>query len=322
MSYDAKVYKVFIASPDDVKEEREIVRSVLMRWNAINAETKHIILLPVGWETHSSPVTGITAQEYINDEVLADCDILIGIFWSKVGSPTKNAESGTIEEINRHVSERKLAMLYFSTKDVPYNADLKQIEKVRELKQRYKKDSLYGEFSDCNDLEKKLYNHIELKINEGKFRPTFDSDICAQIKVKKSRPTFDSDILAQINDDYELATEIEKHFPLVSKNLLKIIIDENKSDIVWDAIVNKLAYSSADLRDTLIWLAKRGAFKHKVFIDGYKALAKTNQADFGNFMHALYSINRYEFYDIYNKGFLEDSPFTRRMLELIKEREL
>ena len=196
-------------------------------------------------------------------------------------------------------------MLYFSTKDVPYNADLKQIEKVRELKQRYKKDSLYGEFSDCNDLEKKLYNHIELKINEGKFRPTFDSDI-----------------LAQINDDYELATEIEKHFPLVSKNLLKIIIDENKSDIVWDAIVNKLAYSSADLRDTLIWLAKRGAFKHKVFIDGYKALAKTNQADFGNFMHALYSINRYEFYDIYNKGFLEDSPFTRRMLELIKEREL
>lgn len=305
MSYDAKVYKVFIASPDDVKEEREIVRSVLMRWNAINAETKHIILLPVGWETHSSPVTGITAQEYINDEVLADCDILIGIFWSKVGSPTKNAESGTIEEINRHVSERKLAMLYFSTKDVPYNADLKQIEKVRELKQRYKKDSLYGEFSDCNDLEKKLYNHIELKINEGKFRPTFDSDI-----------------LAQINDDYELATEIEKHFPLVSKNLLKIIIDENKSDIVWDAIVNKLAYSSADLRDTLIWLAKRGSFKHKVFIDGYKALAKTNQADFGNFMHALYSINRYEFYDIYNKGFLEDSPFTRRMLELIKEREL
>lgn len=305
MSYDAKVYKVFIASPDDVKEEREIVRSVLMRWNAINAETKHIILLPVGWETHSSPVTGITAQEYINDEVLADCDILIGIFWSKVGSPTKNAESGTIEEINRHVSERKLAMLYFSTKDVPYNADLKQIEKVRELKQRYKKDSLYGEFSDYNDLEKKLYNHIELKINEGKFRPTFDSDI-----------------LAQINDDYELATEIEKHFPLVSKNLLKIIIDENKSDIVWDAIVNKLAYSSADLRDTLIWLAKRGAFKHKVFIDGYKALAKNNQADFGNFMHALYSINRYEFYDIYNKGFLEDSPFTRRMLELIKEREL
>lgn len=305
MSYDAKVYKVFIASPDDVKEEREIVRSVLMRWNAINAETKHIILLPVGWETHSSPVTGITAQDYINDEVLADCDILIGIFWSKVGSPTKNAESGTIEEINRHVSERKLAMLYFSTKDVPYNADLKQIEKVRELKQRYKKDSLYGEFSDYNDLEKKLYNHIELKINEGKFRPTFDSDI-----------------LAQINDDYELATEIEKHFPLVSKNLLKIIIDENKSDIVWDAIVNKLAYSSADLRDTLIWLAKRGAFKHKVFIDGYKALAKTNQADFGNFMHALYSINRYEFYDIYNKGFLEDSPFTRRILELIKEREL
>lgn len=55
MSYNAKIYKVFIASPDDVEREREIVRSVLMKWNAINAESKHIVLLPVGWETHAAP---------------------------------------------------------------------------------------------------------------------------------------------------------------------------------------------------------------------------------------------------------------------------
>lgn len=305
MSYDAKVYKVFIASPDDVKAEREVVRSVLMRWNAINAENKKKVLLPVDWENHSSPITGMSAQEYINTHVLANCDILIGIFWSKIGSPAPNAESGTIDEINRHVSERKLAMLYFSTKDVPYNADFSQIEKVRELKEKYKKDSLYGEFSDCNELEKKLYNHIELKVNEGKFRPNFDSDILTQIK-----------------DDHKLAEEIDNHFPLVSRNLLTNIIDEDRTDIVWDAIVNKLSKSPADLREVLIWMAKRGAFRHRVFQGGYKMLAKVNQEDFGNFMHALYSINRYEFYDIYNMGLLEDSPFTRRLMELIRKREL
>ncbi len=63
MSYNAKVYKVSIASPDDVQREREVVRSVLMRWNAINAESKKIILLPIGWETHAEPEMGITAQE-------------------------------------------------------------------------------------------------------------------------------------------------------------------------------------------------------------------------------------------------------------------
>lgn len=46
MSYNAKVYKVFIASPDDVQKEREIVRSVIMRWNAINAESKKLYYYP------------------------------------------------------------------------------------------------------------------------------------------------------------------------------------------------------------------------------------------------------------------------------------
>lgn len=304
MSYNAKIYKVFIASPDDVKKEREVVRSVLMKWNAINAEAKHIVLLPVGWDTHAAPEMGRTAQEYINEEVLDKCDILIGIFWTKLGSPTKIAKSGTVEEIQRHVSERKLAMLYFSTREIPNNADLKQLKRLRDFKDEIKSKSLYGEFSDERDLESKLYNHLELKISEGKFRPTWDSDILAKIK-----------------DDEELAIQINNHFPLVSRNLLKNIVDENKSDIVWEAIIKKLIKSPADFRESLIFMAKRGAFRHKVYEDGYKALAKCSQSDFGNFMSELYSINKYEFYYIYNQGLLEDSPFTCKLLELIKKEE-
>lgn len=80
MSYNAKVYKVFIASPDDVQKEREVVRSVIMRWNAINAESKKIVLLPVGWETHAAPETGKTAQDYINEEVLTNVIFLLVFF--------------------------------------------------------------------------------------------------------------------------------------------------------------------------------------------------------------------------------------------------
>ena len=156
MSYNAKVYKVFIASPDDVQKEREVVRSVIMRWNAINAESKKIVLLPVGWETHAAPETGKTAQDYINEEVLDKCDILIGIFWTKLGSPTKIAKSGTVEEIQRHLSERKLAMLYFSKQEIPSDVNLDQLKMVREFKNEIKDKSLYGEFSDERDLENKL----------------------------------------------------------------------------------------------------------------------------------------------------------------------
>lgn len=305
MSYNAKIYKVFIASPDDVQNEREVVRSVIMKWNAINAESKHIVLLPIGWETHAAPETGKTAQDYINEEVLDKSDILIGIFWTKLGTPTKKAKSGTVEEIYRHIGERKLAMLYFSTKEIPNNADLRQVRMVRNFKKEIKNKSLYGEFSDEHDLESKLYNHLEIKITEGKFRSTWDSDI-----------------LAKIDDDNELVVQINNHFPLVSKNLLQNIVDEERSDQVWIAIVQKLSKSPADLRESLIFMAKRGAFRHKVYEAGCPVLAKCSQPDFGNFMNALYSLNKYEFDYLLNQGLLEDSPFKRKLLELIKKDQI
>lgn len=304
MSYKAKVYKVFIASPSDVTNEREIVRLVLFKWNVLNSETLQTVLLPIGWDTHSAPETGRSAQEYINEEILDKCDILIGVFWTKVGSPTKNHISGSVEEIHRHLSKRKLAMLYFSKKPIPSDADLEQIQKVRSLKEQYKNDSLYGEYSNESDLESKLYDHIQIKIKEGKFKPTFDSDI-----------------LSRIDDDNRLAEEIRDYFPTVSMNLLKLIVDEKRSNLVWDSIVEQLTKSPVELRESLVFLAYKGAFKHRVFQKGYIALAKCSQSDFGLFIQSLYSINKYEFYDIYNQGLLEDSPFAKKLVELIRKQE-
>lgn len=302
MSYDAKIYKVFIASPSDVAKERDVVCSVIARWNAINAENHGVILLPVGWDTHSAPESGRTAQDYINEEILDRCDILIGIFWSRIGSPTKHFNSGTEEEIARHIGSRKLAMLYFSKKDYPSDVDTEQLNKVREFKKRYQNESLYREFLDANDLYNKLYDHIQIKVNEGKFRSTRDSDLLAKIK-----------------DDDELAKQIERYIPFVSKNLLEVIVDENRSDPVWEALVSKLVKSPVYLCESLLFLARRGAFKHKVYTLGYPLLAKCSQHDFGTFIHALHSINKYEFFDIYNQGLLEDSDLARRLPGLISK---
>ena len=118
-----------------------------------------------------------------------------------------------------------------------------------------------------------------------------------------------------------MVDEIKKYFPLVSKNLLLNIMDEDRKDTVWETIIAKLSKSPADLRDALIEMAKRGAIKHKAYILGYNALAKENQADFGNFMNALYSINKYEFIYILKQNLLEDTPFARRLLELIEQKD-
>jgi hypothetical protein len=50
MSYTALVVKVMIASPSDVPRERQLVRDVIHEWNAVHAEDRKVVLMPVGWE--------------------------------------------------------------------------------------------------------------------------------------------------------------------------------------------------------------------------------------------------------------------------------
>lgn len=168
MSYNATVYKVVIASPIDVEEERKIARKVIHKWDDLHSEEKEIVLLPIGWETHSSPEIGERPQAIINKQILKNADLLIGIFWTRLGTPTEKAGSGTVEEIEEHIKAGKPAMLYFSNTQIePKKIDNEQFEKVKAFKQKYRDHSLYHEFSTTQEFENKLYDHLVLKINDS-----------------------------------------------------------------------------------------------------------------------------------------------------------
>ena len=98
MGYNASVFNVMIASPSDVASERSIVREVIYDWNAVHSEEKSMVLLPVESESHSSPEMG-RPQEIINRQTVDKCDLLVGIFGTRIGTDTGEYDSGTIEEI-------------------------------------------------------------------------------------------------------------------------------------------------------------------------------------------------------------------------------
>ena len=132
MPYQATIYRVMIASPSDVAEERQIIREVVNEWNAVHSSIRLIALLPVGWETHSAPEMGARAQSIINRRLLDSCDLLVGAFWTRIGTPTGESVSGTVEEIARHIGEGKPAMLYFSSVPViPEIINREQYDKDR-----------------------------------------------------------------------------------------------------------------------------------------------------------------------------------------------
>ena len=154
MPYEARSLKVMIASPGDVSAD-QTVRDVLTEWNHIHSEDRGLVLMPIGWETHSSPTMGDRPQAIINKQILGNCDLLVAVFWTRIGSPTGVAVSGTVEEIQEHLNAGKPAMIYFSSAPVrPDSVDEKQYAALKEFKQEcYKKglvesyDTL-GEFRD------------------------------------------------------------------------------------------------------------------------------------------------------------------------------
>ncbi|EPC7840073.1 hypothetical protein ACR220_000970 [Escherichia coli] len=167
MSYNAKVFNVMIASPGDVASERAIIRDVIYEWNAVHSLTRNIVLLPIGWESHSSPEMGASAQTIINNQVLDKCDLLIGVFWTRIGTATSEYSSGTVEEIEKHINTGKPAMLYFSSQPVALDSvDLEQVRNLNLFKQSCQRNGLYETYDSHADFKQKFYRHLQLKVNE------------------------------------------------------------------------------------------------------------------------------------------------------------
>lgn len=177
MSYKAEIYNVMLASPSDVNEERKIAREIISDWNNIHAATRKIVLLPLSWEYNSVPSMGDRPQGIINEQLLKNADILVGIFWTRIGTPTGKAISGTVEEIEEHIESGKQTMLYFSQKPViPDSIDPEQYKAVTNLKREYQKKGLTTDFNSVEDFKTKFQRHLSMKLNESEY-VTATSDI-------------------------------------------------------------------------------------------------------------------------------------------------
>ncbi|WP_187193613.1 MULTISPECIES: DUF4062 domain-containing protein [unclassified Methylobacterium] len=171
MAYQATVIPVMIASPSDVMAERAIVRDVINDWNYVNSQTRSVVLMSTGWETHSAPELGtMTAQELINTRILEHCDLLIGVFWTRLGTPTGKAASGTAEEIQRHIEAGKPALVYFSSAPVvPDSLDQDQYAALRAFKTWCQQRGLTQPFSDTTQFRDLLVKQLGITLNQHEY---------------------------------------------------------------------------------------------------------------------------------------------------------
>jgi hypothetical protein len=164
MAYTANVLRMMIASPSDTIEARDAVESAAYGWNGANAQAKQTILQPWRWETSSVPMLGDHPQSLINAQGVDESDVVFALFGSRLGSPTPDAVSGTVAEIERAIEQGKPVHLYFSTAPLPNDVDMAQLEGLRAFKTEISQRGLLGEFSNVSQLEHEVWKAIEFDI--------------------------------------------------------------------------------------------------------------------------------------------------------------
>lgn len=169
-------YKIFLASPSDVQDERDSIDDVIKELNLTFGKERDIHLELLKWETHSAPAIAINhPQEIINTDLGQDYDLFIGLIWKKFGTPTNEADSGTEEEFlnayNRFLENpNSLQILfYFNSKPVSMNdMNPEQLLKIQNFRKDIgnKKNVLYWEYQDTQQLNSFLRIHIPQRIKE------------------------------------------------------------------------------------------------------------------------------------------------------------
>jgi hypothetical protein len=166
MPSDVRKLDVLIASPGDTTVERDAVERALHEWNDHRGDAENAVLRPRRYEISSVPISGRgDAQTVINRQVVDKADIVIGIFYSRLGTPTERASSGTVEELNRSVAAGKPVHLYFSDKKLPKDVDTDQLAALRLFRTKMQRSSLVSTFRSVADLQRQVLKAIEYDIS-------------------------------------------------------------------------------------------------------------------------------------------------------------
>lgn len=211
MAYTKTVFRIILSSPSDLEKERTIVKEIVDEINETN-KTAPILLQLFMWENDVSPLTNMKPGQYKIDEVfkIEESDMVIGIFYKKIGQPVMGDPSGTDHEIQLAINsfikfKTPEIMLYFKknlTKvDDMSDKELEDYKTMKERKENYYKLGVVQNYNSSMQFEKYIRKHISQffmrKLNEN------GKDFLKQRVLIKTRKEFErmEDIVSCANEE-------------------------------------------------------------------------------------------------------------------------
>ncbi|TDK96488.1 hypothetical protein EI067_15405 [Mycobacterium paragordonae] len=102
LAYSALVLQLLLSAPGDLPEEhKSLIQRSIRLWNNQQARFYGIHFSSTDWKEGGTPEFGDYAQGVLNEQIVDDSDAAVVVFTDRLGTPTRQHESGTAEEIAR-----------------------------------------------------------------------------------------------------------------------------------------------------------------------------------------------------------------------------
>ena len=165
MTQPVTMIRVFWSAPSDVGDECVAFFETVSEWNDAHSSAQSATLKAVVWKTDTFPAAG-RPQAVINEQALDMSDILIAVFWSRFGTPTGVADSGTEEEIRRSVAAGRPVMLYFCEREIPAGAsDPDQLHRLAQFREEFRRTALVYPYRSAQDFRRAFAQHLAMAVN-------------------------------------------------------------------------------------------------------------------------------------------------------------
>jgi len=168
MPENIQLFRVLLAAPSDVTVEHELVADAINDWNVQHGDNARARVELMSWRTHAHPEAGRRPQALINRQFADRADVVIAIFWRRLGSPTGKAASGTVEEIERAQRRGKKVMVYFSQRPGTgeISPDTRELARMERFRRTLGRNALYGTYSNIREFEAAVRKDLALVMRE------------------------------------------------------------------------------------------------------------------------------------------------------------
>lgn len=237
--------RVVVASPSDVQTERETLSRVADELNRTIGRAYDLRVDVNRWETDAYPGFHVEGPQGLIDPILRieECDIFVGIFWKRFGTPVKGATSGTQHEFTKAYECWKKQgsphiMFYFSKQPHTPSSSEENVQwnEVTTFQKNFPAEGLWWSYGNILEFERQVRNHLTMYLLD-RVKEVHDAEVVDEIED-------DDEDDATIYDE-TLSLEQDLHVPFLCE--LKES-DQINIDLTSDVSIDVMIFDKGDYR--------------------------------------------------------------------------